>query len=65
MENIVPVHFVDTNLEIMARIVKASAQKFGCRVKIDFNNGNRICEVAGSDIAKAIIADEIISMFEP
>jgi len=64
MSPAVQVRIEDANLEVMARIVKATAQKYGCDVEIDFNNGTRKAVFTGDEEAKSLIFDKILDMFE-
>jgi hypothetical protein len=41
MLDIIPVKIEETNMEVLARIVKATSRKFDCSMSIDFQNGNR------------------------
>ncbi|CAB5109097.1 hypothetical protein D3OALGB2SA_2309 [Olavius algarvensis associated proteobacterium Delta 3] len=59
----VPVTFEDTNVEVLARIVKATSEKFDCTMEIDFKDGNRKTEFIGDDALKAFIAEEVEDMF--
>ena len=62
--NMVRIQFEDTNLEIMARIVKAASRKYNCDVEIDFSNGIRKVVFTGDEEMKAYIAEEILDIFE-
>ena len=62
--NMVPIQFEDTNLEIMARIVKAASRKYNCDVEIDFSNGIRKVVFKGDEEMKAYITEEILDIFE-
>ncbi len=62
--NMVPIQFEDTNLEIMARIVKAVSHKYNCDVEIDFSNGARKVVFTGDEEMKAYIAGEVLDFFE-
>lgn len=62
--NVVPIQFEDTNLEIMARIVKAASRKYNCDVEIDFSNGIRKVVFKGDEEMKAYITEEILDIFE-
>ncbi len=62
--NMVPIQFEDTNLEIMARIVKAASHKYNCDVEIDFSNGVRKVVFMGDEEMKAYITEEILDIFE-
>lgn len=62
--SVVPIHFEDANLEIMARIVKAASRKYNCDVEIDFNNGVRKAVFTGDEDMKPFIAAEVMDIFE-
>ena len=49
----------ETNLEILARIAKATARKYDCSMTIDFNNGNRRIEFSGDPAIKEKIANTL------
>ena len=51
------------NLEILARIAKATARKFDCSLDIDFSEGNRHIEFIGDENNKNLIAAEIEHIF--
>jgi ribosomal protein S17E len=53
----------ETNLEILARIAKATAQKYDCSMTIDFQNGNRRIEFSGNPAAKEKIANTMAAYF--
>ena len=36
MSDKIPIRFEDTNIEVLARIVKAASRKFDCSMEIDF-----------------------------
>lgn len=59
----VPVKIEDTNIEVLARIVKAASIKFDCSMNIDFQNGNRKVEFIGDEIFKPLIAEEVECIF--
>jgi hypothetical protein len=63
MSNKIPIKFEDTNLEVLARIVKAASRKFDCSMKIDFKNGKRRVEFIGDDIYKPFILEEVKEIF--
>ena len=54
----------ETNLEILARIAKATAQKYDCSMTIDFQNGNRRIEFSGDPASKAKIASTLATYFK-
>ena len=60
----IPIQFEDTNLEVLARIVKAASKKYDCSVNINFNDGNRKAEFVGDETYKPYIAEEIQDMFK-
>ncbi len=60
----IPIKHEETNLEILARIAKASARKFDCSLHIDFSNGNRRIEFIGDETSKALIAAEMEYLFD-
>jgi hypothetical protein len=62
--NMIPIQFEDTNLEIMARIVKAASRKYNCDVEIDFSNGVRKVVFWGDEEMKPYIAGEVLDIFE-
>ena len=63
MSNKIPIRFEDTNIEVLARIVKAASRKFDCSMEIDFTNGNRKVEFVGDDFYKPLIVDEVEEIF--
>jgi hypothetical protein len=63
MSNKIPIRFEDTNIEVLARIVKAASRKFNCSMEIDFANGNRKVEFVGDDFYKPLIVDEVEEIF--
>lgn len=62
--HVVPIQFEDTNLEVMARIVKAASRKYNCNVEIDFSNGARKVVFTGDEEMKGYISAEILDIFE-
>jgi hypothetical protein len=60
---IIPINQEETNLEILARIAKATARKFDCSLDIDFSEGNRHIEFIGDENNKNLIAAEIEHIF--
>jgi hypothetical protein len=64
IEGSIPIQFEDTNLEVLARIVKAASRKYDCSVNINFNDGNRKVEFVGDETYKPYIAEEIQDMFK-
>jgi len=63
MSPVVPITFEDTNVEVLARIVKATSEKFDCTMEIDFKNGNRKTEFVGDEALKVFIAEEVEDIF--
>ena len=63
MSKNIPIRFEDTNIEVLAMIVKAASRKFDCSMEIDFTNGNRKVEFVGDDFYKPLIVDEIEEIF--
>jgi hypothetical protein len=59
----IPITIEDTNIEILALIVKAVSRKFNCSMDIDFQNGNRKAEFIGDEIFKPLIAEEVECIF--
>jgi hypothetical protein len=64
LKSIIPIHHEDTNIEIMARIVKAASHKYNCDVEIDFGGGQRKVIFTGDDEMKPYIAEEVLDIFE-
>jgi hypothetical protein len=60
----IPFKIKDTNIEILARIVKAASRKYDCSLDIDFQNGNRKVEFIGDETLKPFIAEEVECIFE-
>jgi len=63
MSNKIPIKREDTNIEVLARIVKAASRKFDCSMEIDFTNGNRKVEFIGDDFYKPLIVEEVEEIF--
>ena len=59
----IPIKIEDTNIEVLARIVKVASKKFDCSMDIDFQNGNRKVEFIGDEIFKPLIAEEVECIF--
>jgi hypothetical protein len=59
MSNKIPVQIENTNKEVLARIIKATAQKYNCNLVIDFNNGNRTVEFTGDEACKPLIVEKL------
>jgi len=54
----------ETNLEILARIARATARKYDCSMTIDYHDGNRRIEFSGDPSSKAKIAHTLATYFE-
>ena len=54
----------ETNLEILARITKATARKYDCSLTIDFKNGKRRIEFIGDNECKEQIANTVEKYFK-
>ena len=63
MPDMIPVKIEDTNIEVLAMIVKAASLKYDCSMDIDFQNGSRKAEFIGDEIFKPFIAEEVESIF--
>jgi len=63
MPDMIPVKIEDTNIEILAMIVRAASRKYDCSMDIDFQNGNRKVEFIGDEIFKPFIAEEVECIF--
>jgi hypothetical protein len=63
MPDTIPIKIEETNMEVLARIVKATSRKFDCSMEIDFQNGNRKAEFVGDDKLKPFIAEEVEYIF--
>lgn len=59
MSNKIPIQREETNKEVLARIIKATAKKYNCNLVIDFSNGNRKVEFTGDETCKALIVAEL------
>ena len=53
----------ETNLEVLARITKATARKYDCSLDIDFQDGKRRIEFIGDQERKAQIASTVENYF--
>ena len=63
MRDMITIKIEDTNVEVMAMIVKAASLKYDCSMDIDFQNGNRKAEFIGDELFKPFIAEEVESIF--
>lgn len=54
----------ETNLEVLARITKATARKYECSMTINFQNGERQIEFIGNDECKTKIATAVEDYFK-
>lgn len=59
----IPIAKEETNKEVLARIIKATARKFNCSMVIDFSNGNRTVEFIGDEVHKQQIVEELKDIF--
>lgn len=59
MSNKIPIKIEETNQEVLARIIKATAKKFDCDLVIDFSDGNRTIEFTGDEACKPLIVAEL------
>ncbi len=59
MSNKIPVKIEETNQEVFARIIKATARKYNCNLVIDFSDGNRKVEFTGDEACKPLIVAEL------
>lgn len=59
----IPITVEETNNEILARIIKATARKFNCSMVIDFRDGNRTIEFVGDEAFKPQIVEELKEIF--
>ena len=59
MPNKIPVQIENTNQEVLARIIKATAKKYNCNLVIDFSNGNRTVEFTGDEACKPLIVAKL------
>jgi hypothetical protein len=53
----------DTSAEVLARIVKATSNKYDCSMEIDFSHGNRTRRFLGDESLKRHIAEEVCGFF--
>jgi hypothetical protein len=63
MPGMIPVKIEDTNMEVLAMIVRALSRKYDCSMDIDFQNGNRKAEFIGDEIFKPFISEEVECIF--
>ena len=63
MLDIISVKIEETNMEVLARIVKATSRKFDCSMNIDFQNGNRKVQFIGDEIFKPLIEEDVEFIF--
>jgi len=64
MSNKIPLKIEETNNEVLARIIKATARKYNCSMVINFNNGNRTVEFVGDEASKSLIVKELNNIFK-
>ena len=60
----IPITVEETNKEILARMIKATARKFNCSMVIDFRDGNRTIEFVGDEAFKPQIIEELKTIFK-
>jgi hypothetical protein len=60
----IPIQLEDANLEIIARIAKATSRKYNCDMEIDFSNGFRKVVFMGDEEMKTHIAGEVLEIFD-
>ena len=65
MPNEILIKIEETNQEVLARIIKATARKFNCNLIIDFSNGNRTVKFVGDETSKPLIVQELNKIFKP
>ena len=53
----------ETNLEVLARITKATARKYDCSLTIDYKNGKRRIEFIGDKECQEEIANTVENYF--
>ena len=63
MESKIPLNIKYNNLEILARIAKATSKKYGCNIEIDFQDGHEIIKFEGDESCKPHISEEIRNLF--
>jgi hypothetical protein len=62
MEPVFPVHQIENNIEIMAKIVQAVATKYDCSVRIFYQDGRMQTVFDGEDIYKPQIITEVLDI---
>ena len=63
MKTAIPIATEETNIEILARIAKATSKKWGCTMQIDFYNGNRTVLFSGDPECRPVIVYELEEIF--
>jgi hypothetical protein len=63
MQTVIPITTEETNIEILARIAKATSKKWGCTMCIDFFNGNRTVMFSGDPECRPVIVHELEGIF--
>ena len=63
MNRNIPIHKQDDNTEVLARIVKATSQKYDCDMRIDFQQGNCEARFVGDETLKPFIAEDVKMIF--
>lgn len=59
----IKVTLIDANLEVIARIARTMARKYGYDIEIDFDNGPKVNFIGGDDVVNSLIANRILAMF--
>lgn len=62
--NTLNINMENTNVEILARIVKAEAKKYDCSMDIDFNDGKRVMRFVGDMEYAPYILEEVEGYFK-
>jgi hypothetical protein len=65
METILPITIEETNIEVLAKIIKAECEKLDCTLNIDFKNGHREIEYVGEEEYRSHIAQQVFDIFKP
>ena len=64
MQTPIPIANEETNIEILARIAKATSKKWGCTMHIDFYNGNRTVIFSGDPEYRSCIVYELTDILD-
>lgn len=62
MENLFTIHRVENNIEILAKIVQATAVKYDCRMYIGYQNGKLQTDFCGEEIYKPQIVADVLEI---